>query len=300
MKNIKKIVLYIGFFSLGLSASGQTYTSLLIKIPTRSRPHQFFRNLDKFYQKLSYKLDYKFLISCDKDDSSMNNPSVIKRLENYPNLEFSFSDNLSKVEAFNKDIDKYKFDILLAAHDDMEPIAKNFDLIIADNMLKNFPDFDGVLNFNDGFVGAQCNTLPVVGKNFYKRFGYIYNPEYKALVCNVELTNVSKILKKEKVIDTVIIKHNHPAWNAGLKDALYDKNEKYHEQDIETFLKRRANFFDLSKEEISIATPRFWSILICTIEGREQSFEALCAKLKNQIKIPTIVKLKEKEKFDKT
>lgn len=257
--------------------------TLLIKIPTRSRPHQFFKNLDSFYGKLSHKIPYLFLITCDTDDESMNNSLVKQRLASYPNLAFSFCTNASKVEACNRDINNYDFDILLAVHDDMQALEKGFDEIIVNTMQKYFPDFDGVLNFNDGFVGGQCNTLPVIGKKFYDRFGYLYNPGYKALVCNVELTNISKMLKKEIVIDQTIIRHNHPSWNAGKQDALYTKNEQHHAQDLELFLERRTRQFDISEKELEAATPKLWSILICTIEGREESFDQLCDKLKSQI-----------------
>ena len=259
------------------------HPTLLIKIPTRSRPHQFFKNLDSFYQKISHNVPYLFLITCDEDDDSMNNSMVKHRLESYPNLAFTFSSNKSKVEACNKDLDQYDFDILLAVHDDMQALAKGFDEIIVKTMLEHFPDLDGVLNFNDGFVGGQCNTLPVVGKKFFDRFGYLYNPAYKALVCNVELTNISKMLRKEYVVEQVIIRHNHPSWNAGKQDAQYTKNEQYHSQDVQTFVERRSKQFDLPNELIEAATPKLWSILICTIEGREESFERLCEKLKSQI-----------------
>jgi glycosyltransferase involved in cell wall biosynthesis len=257
--------------------------SLLIKIPTRSRPHKFFKTLDTYYQRLSFTLPYTFLISCDSDDQSMNNPTIIKRLQNYPHLEFSFSDNHSKIEAYNRDLDKFDFDILIAASDDMIPMVDNFDIIIAKTMKESFPDFDGVINSNDGAVGAECNTIPIIGKTFYKRFGYIYNPAYKALVCNVELTTVSKILKKEKIIDNVLIKHHHPAWGLASNDDLYMKNEGYHAHDKAVFMERRARLFDLPSHEVEKATPKTWSILICTIEEREQSFFKLCSKLKTQI-----------------
>lgn len=260
-------------------------TTLLIKIPTRSRPHQFFKNLDTFYQKLSHRIPYIFLITCDSNDESMNNPVVIKRLQCYPNLYFSFSDNQSKVDAFNKDIEQFDFEVLLLAHDDMTACAKNFDQIIMNAMREYFPDLDGVLNFDDGHVGGQCNTLPVIGRHYYERFGYAYNPCYKALVCNVELTVVSKILNKEKVLDQVIITHNHPAWGTGLMDNLYKNNETFHEEDKQTFCNRREIFFDLTEDEIKKATPRIWSILICTIEEREESYNKLCNKLKEQINL---------------
>jgi hypothetical protein len=275
-------LLYLCVFTFCLTAIEKT--TLLIKIPTRERPAQFFKNLDIFYQKLSYSIPYLFLITCDEDDVTMNNELVIKRLNTYPNLRYNFHKKTTKVEACNKDLDTVEFEIVLAAHDDMEPLVQNFDQVILKTMIEYFPDFDGVLNFCDGFVDGQCNTLPIMGKKYYDRFGYIYNPEYKALVCNVELTLVSKILKKEKIIDEVIIRHNHPAWQAGNFDNLYRKNEEFHHQDLVTFIKRREKNFFLTEQEISEPTPYLWSILICTIEGREDSFERLCNKLKIQIK----------------
>lgn len=283
MKIFKYIFLY-SIFCASLITCG-TKTSLLIKIPTRSRPHQFFKTLDTYYQRLSFQIPYTFLITCDIDDASMKNPAIIKRLQNYPHLEFSFSNNQSKVEAYNKDIEHFEFDILIAASDDMIPMVDDFDLIIAHTMKESFPDLDGVLNCNDGAVGGGCNTIPIMGSTYYNRFGYIYHPAYKALVCNLELTNVSKILRKEKIIDHVLIKHHHPAWGLAPNDALYDKNEAYHGQDRETFLQRRAHCFDLSPHDLDHATPKLWSILICTIEEREQVFNALCAKLTKQVDI---------------
>lgn len=278
---LKRLFLFL-YIAASFHLAAHT-TSLLIKIPTRSRPHQFFKTLDAYYQHLSLTIPYTFLITCDEDDASMNNPTIIQRLRNYPNLVFNFHPNTSKVEAYNKDIDAFDFDIVIAASDDMVPLAYDFDVTILKTMQEHFPHFDGVLNPYDGTIGRQCNTLPIIGKNFYKQCGYIYHPAYKALVCNVELTYVSKILKKEKVIDEVLIKHNHPAWGLTPMDALYTKNETYHGKDKETFSERRARFFDLSQTAIDHATPKLWSILICTMEEREHSFTTLYNKLQQQI-----------------
>lgn len=282
MKCFKYIFLYGSIFYNSTILCG-IQTSLLIKIPTRSRPHQFFKTLDTYYQRLSFKIPYTFLITCDADDISMNNPHVIKRLQNYPHLEFSFSNNQSKVEAYNKDIDRFDFDILIAASDDMIPMVNDFDIVIHNAMKESFPDLDGILNYHDGAVGGTCNTIPIMGSIYYKRFGYIYHPAYKALVCNVELTNVSKILRKEKIIDQMLIKHHHPAWGLAPNDDLYNKNEAYHEHDRAVFMQRRAHCFDLSPQDLDHAMPKLWSILICTIDERSQSFNTLCEKLIKQI-----------------
>lgn len=217
---------------------------LLIKIPTRQRPDQFFRVLDMYYAALSGKIPYSFLISCDIDDKTMNNPDVIARLSTYKNLFCYFNYNKSKVEAYNADMDNHMdFDLLLVTSDDTKPM-QNYDEIIAEVMVNRFPDFDGVLNFNDGHQKQNLNTLPVIGKNFYLRFGYIYHPVYKAYYCDEELTLVSKWLGKEVYDSRVIILHVHPDWNLASFDDLYMHNAKFESVDHGIFLTRKqSNFY---------------------------------------------------------
>jgi hypothetical protein len=82
-----------------------------------------------------------------------------------------------KIGAINRDMDLAPpFDILLLASDDMIPIVKGYDRIIRDNMPL---DTDRVLHFNDGHRTDSLNTLCILGKKYYDRFGYIYYPEYK-------------------------------------------------------------------------------------------------------------------------
>jgi hypothetical protein len=256
---------------------------LAIVMATRGRPLQFFRNLNHLYKNLSYELDFKVIINADVDDETMNNATIRRRLEGYPNLECHFDDNATKIQAINRNIDSCDFDVLLVMHDDMQVVAKGFDKTIVETMTQHFPDYDGVLNLNDGFVGKQCNTIPVIGRKFYDRFGYVYNPEYVATIGNLELTQVSKILKKEFVVDEVLMRHNHPAWNAGSSDEIYKRSAQHFDQDLYTFTQRRMRTFDLTNEDLAAATPKLLSILICTIEGREESFARLCKKLTDQI-----------------
>ncbi len=257
---------------------------LLIKIPTRERPQQFFAMLDKCYQKLSGKIPYQFLISCDSNDFTMHNDKVIKQLKRYPYLTVTFSNNKSKVEACNANIQAHNFDIIVLASDDMEPLIDNFDAVIVDQMNKHFPDGDGVLHFHDGYVGSECNTLPIVGKKFYDRFGYMYHPSYRSFFCNEELTLISKILKKEAYTNQILMRHNHPVWSAGIVDDLYIKNERYKEYDRALFNQRREAQFFLEPHDIIKSTPKLWSILICTLDEREAQFAKLHDKLQKQIK----------------
>ena len=234
--------------SLSSTFLSYAHVQLLIKIPTRSRPEKFFTMLDKYYEKISGSVTYHFLISCDIDDPTMNNSHIISMLKEYPHLSFYFGNSRTKVQAYNCDIEKHlDFDILLVTSDDMEPLVEYFDQIIMKNMKKYFPNFDGILNFNDGFVDGRCNTMPIIGKKFYQRFGYVYHPSYKSLYCDEELTIISRMLGKEMVFDQVIIRHNHPAWSTAFKvDKLYERNEAFFYEDQANFKQRRAANFEIS------------------------------------------------------
>jgi glycosyltransferase involved in cell wall biosynthesis len=256
---------------------------LLIKMPTRSRPQQFFKQLDNYYRKLSQWVPYHFLITCDEDDASMNNPHVQEKLSWYPNLTVTFNKNTSKIEAYNRDLDLIRdYDVLLAVGDDMEPIIHAYDKVIVEKMRKHFPDFDGVLNFHDGYVDARLITYPVVGKKFYQRFGYLFHPFYKSLFANEELTVVSKLLSRQVAFDDILIRHNHPAWGAGAWDALYSRNEALKEFDRSIFNMRREHNFYLDNSNQKTYS-KVWSILICTLDERENTFNLLHTNLLQQI-----------------
>lgn len=188
-------------------------------------------------------------MSCDRDDKAMNRLMVRARLKMYKNLQLCFGDNKSKIEAINADMDNAPaFDILMLASDDMIPLVKGFDNIIREKMLEEFPDTDGVLWFNDGYRGNELNTLCILGRAYYERFGYIYHPAYKSLWCDNEFTQVSKALNKQTYIDQVIIKHDHPhvPGSKHKADKLMVENDKADAEDRETFLRRQAVNFDLS------------------------------------------------------
>ena len=118
-------------------------------------------------------------------------------------------------------------------------------MIIRKDMNKHFPDTDGVLWYNDGHQGNKLNTLCILGKVYYERFGYIYHNDYLSLYCDNEFTEVSKRLNKVRYESLCIIEHQHWAWGYGKMDDLYTRNEKYIQQDHDTFQRRAAIGFEL-------------------------------------------------------
>lgn len=221
--------------------------SLLIKFPTRERPERFFTCLDLYYKNLSGKYTYNFLITCDEDDELMNNQEVKEKLNLYPHLKVIFGISASKIDACNRDMEfAPEFNILILTSDDMNPVVYGWDEKIAKYMLEYFPDFDGILKFNDRPTHhGNLNTLPIMGIQFYRRFNYIYHPNYKSFFSDLEMTIVSRLLKKEADINEMIIQHDNYIFGGNPIDNLYQVNYKYWWPDRATFLERASKNFDL-------------------------------------------------------
>ena len=165
----------------------------LIKFPTRSRNKQFFETLYKYINNFSDQNEYRCLISCDYDDLEMNNVNTLNQLNEIKNLKYYFSNRISKIDAINRDINKYTkiydWDIIISAADDMIPQVKNYDKVIVENMNKFFPNLDGGLWFYDGYR-KDLNTMSIMGRKRYEEFGYIYHPSYKTWYCDNEYTEI--------------------------------------------------------------------------------------------------------------
>jgi hypothetical protein len=215
---------------------------LLIQFPTRERPTQAVNIVDKYIENLDDPSDCIVNINCDIDDATMNDPEVIARLKIHPQVTINFNPNQSKVEAVNKNVRNLNFDIVIVASDDMRPVTKGYDRILKEEMNKNFPDLDGVLWFFDGY-NETTNTFPILGRKYYERFGYIYNPTYFSLFCDNEFQQVAAKHDKLKKYDQVLFTHDHPDYGKVVFDELYRKNYLFGHLDLNNYNKRKAEDF---------------------------------------------------------
>ena len=217
---------------------------LVIKFPTRGRHHKFLRVLNKYIKFLDDK-STKIIVSCDNDDSEMNQDHVKELIGRYDNVKLCFGDNKTKIEAINADLEGEDFDIVLLASDDMIPVVNGFDTIIKNKMKEHYPDTDGVLWFNDGYQGNKLNTLSIMGKKYYDRFNYIYHPKYISVWCDNEFMSVGSLLGKQTYFNDVIIQHQHPDWGFGNRDGIHSLNARNERHDRELFHSRKRNNFYL-------------------------------------------------------
>jgi hypothetical protein len=220
---------------------------ILVKMPTKLRKEQFFNTLDKFYSLCEDINNIIFVITLDNDDVIMNTDEIKEKLSNYQNLFYNFGNSISKLYATNRDLNKYsEWDIMVLASDDTVPKIKGWDTVIRETMIECCPDTDGVLHFNDGYQGNRLNTLPILGKKYFDRFGYVQYPGYKSCFADNEFMEVSKILNKVKYFDITVIEHQHPDWGFGQRDYVHDENIKYFSYDNNLFQERKVNNFDLN------------------------------------------------------
>ena len=224
---------------------------ILIKFPTRNRKKTFFNTLNKYYEYLDDLKNVNFVITCDKDDDSMNNKEVIKLLDGYKNLKYYFGNSKTKIEAVNNDIYNLDFDILLLASDDMIPQIKGYDTIIKNDMKKYYPKKDGILWYFDGF-NKSVNTLSIMGVKYYKKNNYIYHPMYRSFFCDTEQTILAQKFKKITFIDNIIIKHVHPDNTNELHksyDNTYKQNDGY-DYDKKIFINRMKELMNVNLDNL--------------------------------------------------
>lgn len=220
---------------------------ILVKLPTKGRKEKFFSVLDIFYNLCEDGKNTHYLITLDNNDFTMNRNDVKNRLSEYENLNYIFGNSISKLSATNRDLEKFNnWDVLVLASDDTIPIVQGWDRIIREKMTENYPDTDGVLHFNDGHQNDNLNTLPILGKKYYDRFGYVQFPEYKSTFADNEFMEVSKLLNKTKYFDQVIIEHQHPDWGYGERDYAHKENYDNFNYDSNLFKVRKTFNFGLN------------------------------------------------------
>jgi len=225
---------------------------ILFKFASRSRTNKFFAGVDNILSNLSDLNNFCILASLDVDDATMNNPSTISRLTEYVNkypnnFIVKFGHSKSKVDAINRDVNEIKnvfnFDILVNFSDDMEFIQHSFDDNIRNKFFVHYPDTDGNIFYNDGFVGDRLCTMSIIGRKYYDKFNYIYHPSYQSLWCDNEYTEVAKRNQKMLYFHENIFRHNHPANVGGFMDEQLIKTESFSELDRQNYEKRFNNNF---------------------------------------------------------
>lgn len=211
---------------------------ILFKFTTRSRPHLFERGMQTIIQNVVNE-NYQILVSVDTDDATMT--EALKKYEDNVKVKICYGTSKNKIDAINRDVEKADdWHILINMSDDMVFVCRGFDDIIRNS----FDNLKQCLHFPDGNTN-QLITMSILGREFYDRFGYIYNPEYVSLWCDNEQMEVAKLIYAYKYVDMMILNHLHPAFAKADFDNQYKHTESFYGVDAQTFERRKAIKFGL-------------------------------------------------------
>lgn len=223
---------------------------ILVKFPTRERPVKFAETLRGYIDNAANNKDIHYMITVDDNDHSMKSASIGNLLDSYPNVSVHSGMSLSKINAINRDLYKcpVEWDMLVLASDDMICQQHAWDTILRMEMVANFPNTDGVLWHWDGDPNTKgkLNTMCILGRKYFDRFGYIYHPSYTSLWCDNEFTEVARKLNKVYFSEQILFKHVHFSNTPGLQpDALMQRTQGFYHADEHVYKKRAARNFDL-------------------------------------------------------
>lgn len=251
--------------------------NLLVKFPTRERPGQFIECMGRYQEMLSGKHNVAFLVALDEDDPTCG--AVYEEMNRkwglglWKNVHLAFGTSVSKIHAVNRDInsvdpatshpDMFRScwfglppDVVLLASDDMWPEAQGWDDIVAQDFARWFPDYMGAVRYEDGLRQDLLITVCCMGWPLYKRFGYLYHPDYYSVYPDNEQTRVLWALDKVRFSDTLLLRHR---WNP--TDAIGKRNEnrEVYARDEKVFRERAARNFDIEKVGLPVVrNPLGW------------------------------------------
>lgn len=220
---------------------------LLYKFASRSRPKKFFDALDNIHS-LSRHDDFEVLATLDIDDASMTAPEVKDRLLAYPKVRAIFGTSAGKLHAVNRDMMfAGEWSIGIVMSDDIKFLVEGFDLNIIENMMRHFPDLDGVLHYPDSHAKHELITLSIAGKKYFDRFSFWYNPAYDSVYADNQFTWESIILNKHAFVPVRIYDHFHPVWGMAEMDDQYRKTEnpETYAKDSMTYARQKEKNFGL-------------------------------------------------------
>lgn len=224
--------------------------NILFKYASRGRPGRFFDGMDSIVNNLGIKDKYHISCTLDSDDTVMNNEEVIRKIFSYSNVSISWGVSLSKIDAFNRDMPDYPWDICIAMSDDLRFIVYGFDELVREWYRCNAPDTDGLCHALDNDAKLAVPVLYISGKKYYERDGYIYHPSYKSLFSDNDSMCMAMHRGKYFFTGVQIINHLNPAYGHLPRDEMFNRQQDDWAADELNFIERRKRKFDLRPEEI--------------------------------------------------
>lgn len=226
--------------------------------PSRGRPQQAFKTYNKWVDSADTHIEY--ILSLDLDDIS-------PYFEYFIVTEIVTNPNKSAIEAINNAAKVATGDIIIVISDDTDCFP-GWDTAL----LKEIPEYltDFLVKTQDG-IQPIIITMPIMDREYYNRFGYIYHPDYTHMFCDTEMTTIGHMLGRV-ITSTLSFPHNHYSTGATQADALNERNDATWKQGEGIFIERLQTNFGIENplttfEKIFDSKIKL-SVLICTMPDR--------------------------------
>lgn len=203
---------------------------ILIKYASRGRPERFFEGMDSIYQLCSNTDLIRVLVTADVDDKSMCNNEVRDRIMGYKNAIVIYGESQNKIHATNRDMDLlpdkwHDWDIIANFSDDMRWTVFGWDELIRIDFLSISPDFSHFIAYLDPDTHGALSTLYIAGRNFFNKFGFIYDPIFVSLFADNLVEDCAKKMGKYHYTGYSIYHHLNPAYYP-----QFEKDEMFNTQ----------------------------------------------------------------------
>lgn len=216
--------------------------------PTRGRPGQAWQCFHMWTQLFSGHNKLEYVFSLDADDAGSYFP--ILRNESGGagrDMKVVIHQNATMVEALNRGARHARGEILIYVSDDFECLP-NWDVEIQKAVHGKGKNGDWVLFVYDGIQKAT-QTISILSRKYYDRFGYIYFPEYRSMWADPDFTETARRLKKNVNAFHLTFRHRHPSVGGRPFDGTYarqDSGEAWAWGE-KIFARRKADNFGVSK-----------------------------------------------------
>jgi len=218
--------------------------------PSRDRLAMARQAIDEWTGGLSGRHSHEYLLSVDTDDPVV---AGYRELAVSRGIRLVLGRNRSVVDAVNRAAAQATGDVIVAISDDFG-CPPEWDLLLAAVLGEQR---DVAVHVHDGNQD-RITTLPIVGRAFYVRHGFLYYPEYVSWYADEDLTETAR--REGKLIDArhIVFPHRHYTLGLNPVDATYlRENSDAARWRGETVLaKRRAADFGRRPPSVSLSLVR--------------------------------------------
>jgi hypothetical protein len=210
--------------------------------PSRNRPERAEKVFRQMISRADNPKQIEYIISIDNDEP---------QIENYKNISNDLfkhntlvSDNVYCVGAINNAAKISTGNIIIVTSDDFDDWFYGWD----SEIVKAIGNREECLLKT--FDGSQkwMATLPIMTRGLYNKLGYIYNPLYKHMFVDTDLSCTCDLLGVTLYRNDIIIPHNHYSKMKD-KDSTNERNDSTWDEGERIFFSRVLDNFGVKESE---------------------------------------------------